>query len=202
MGKTYHRASAADRDFLEDQMGKYHEHLGELDVRIGMRMVHAARSETGEIKQPALMHAGHRALALVRLVKARERVFCDQDAIIDIDADEWEEMDDAEKAALVDHELCHLELVRDKEGNIATDDDARPVLRLKPDEIYFTGFYAVLRRHGTASCEYKSLDSIKRLGDQLLFDWALDVDSLRPWRPEDDAEAETEDVNEPEPAGV
>lgn len=178
MGKTYHRASAEDRDFLDDQLGKYHEDLQELDIRIGMRMVRASRDESGAITAPAIMHAGHRCFATIKLVKAKERVFCDMDAIIDIDMDEWENMDDAMKAALVDHELCHVEIKRDKEGNVATDDDTRPILKLRPDAWYFTGFPEVLRRHGSASLEYQAIESIKRLGDQLLFDWMVDVDNL------------------------
>ena len=107
----------------------------------------------------------------------RDRFLSDYaaDAVIELGEDTWNAMSPAARRALVDHELCHLEVVKKEQkvkvgeerktitsgkrmGHVETvpiyeykiapvkDDDGRPKLALRPHD--YEDFNAVIRRHG------------------------------------------------------
>lgn len=59
----------------------------------------------------------------------------------------------AERAALIDHELYHLELVRDKTDRLKRDYMGRPQLTIRLHDHQFGWFDAIAKRHGETSQE-------------------------------------------------
>lgn len=87
---------------------------------------------------------------------------CPAAAMLKIDADQWKALTDAQRAALVDHELTHLELKKDGDGVTKTDDFDRPKLMIKRHDVEIGWFGDVVRRHERDALEYQALDSLNR----------------------------------------
>lgn len=96
---------------------------------------------------------GYPALACIKINNLKNRVKGFADAEITIDAENFKSMTEAQKIALLDHELMHLVVVRDKEGNIKTDDANRSKLRLKKHDYQMGWFKEIAVRHGENSPE-------------------------------------------------
>jgi len=69
-----------------------------------------------------------------------------------IDGDKWSLLDAERQVAILDHELCHLELQTDYSGT-KRDDLGRPRLKMVHHDHQYGWFDAVVRRHGKASIE-------------------------------------------------
>ena len=96
------------------------------------------------------------ALAIARIVPAKERAKGCHDAEILIDRDRYTDMPDPKKNALLDHELQHFEVQRFSQsqgGGIKTDDQHRPKLSMRPHDVDFGWFEIIARRHQSASIE-------------------------------------------------
>jgi hypothetical protein len=114
---------------------------------------------------------GYSVSGIPRIVPVKYRVAGLRDAIIEIDGDAWDEMSDAKRRALLDHQLCHFDVQKDKDGNIKLDDCNRPVLKIKPHDWQVGGFDAVSQRHGSDALEVEAADRLeKHLEQKLLFD--------------------------------
>lgn len=182
MPTTYSLADAAVRECLRIARDRWHEDLRRAGVRVAIQM---AENPDGD----ALVRGGYKCLAVVKVLSLTDRLLsghcgdCDiQDAKLLIDLREWEDRDDAERLAILDHELSHLELVLVPEKQLwrlrAEDPDApdykvddlgRPRLRAKPaDWASSDGFVRVVERHGAAAAEYRSLTSATALADGAL----------------------------------
>ncbi len=113
--------------------------------------------EEGEPNAPALTHGGYPALAIARVVSHRDRVKGCADASIELDGHWWEEASVEEQGALVDHELCHLEVVyEDVEYQIPKLDlGGRPKLRIRKHDRQYGWFDEIAERWGTASQEHQ-----------------------------------------------
>ncbi len=96
---------------------------------------------------------GYPALACIKVNNLKNRVKGFADAEITIDAEAFKAMTDPQKIALLDHELYHVLVVRDKEGNIKTDDANRSKLRLKKHDYQMGWFKEIAARHGENSPE-------------------------------------------------
>lgn len=85
----------------------------------------------------------------------------DHDAQIELDGPVWKTLSQPCKKALLDHELTHLVVKRDrKTEKIKLDDLNRPVLATRPDDWSSTGFLDVVARHGQASLEYQAIQRL------------------------------------------
>lgn len=109
---------------------------------------------------PSLKLHGAYALATIRVIGRRQRTYVKHDALIEIDMPQWKIQSPATKKALIDHELTHLVVKLDKQGDPKLDDLNRPVLGLRPDDFTLTGFLDVIKRHGSAAVEYQSVTRI------------------------------------------
>jgi len=96
---------------------------------------------------------GYPALACIKVNSLKNRVKGFADAEITIDAENFKGMTEAQKIALLDHELYHLIVVRDKEGVIKTDDANRSKLRLKKHDYQMGWFKEIAVRHKENSPE-------------------------------------------------
>ena len=91
---------------------------------------------------------GHLVLGKCVKISDREREFHEFDYVILLNRDVW--LDDAftpeKKRALIDHELCHADAARDKDGIPKRDERDRCVWRSRKHDI--EEFRDVVRRHG------------------------------------------------------
>ena len=173
MPKVFTKAAGTVMGMLGDVLDRYHADLKEVDAKVGVIMVEAAKNDDGFPTGPAVKFAGARAMARVKLVTPRQRVHVKLDAEIEIDADEWPDLTKDQQWALLDHELTHLAVKRDKDGAIKLSDDLRPVLKIIPDDWILTGFREVVVRHGDNAMEAQALRSLCCEEDgQRLFPWA------------------------------
>jgi hypothetical protein len=168
---TYRMADQDVLDMIEELIHKYHYNLHECRVRVGARLAFAAVNEkTGEPKGPAIKHQGYPGAAVVRIVSHKDRVAGMPDAIIDIDGEAWEnDWSEERQRAILDHELYHLEVQTDDEGNVKLDDCHRPKLRLKPHDWQLGGFADIAQRHKEAAIEVEAMrQTIHKHGQLLL----------------------------------
>lgn len=171
MRKRIEKADAAVVTLLNHAATKWHPDLIKAQVRVTPLMVHPPVDKSGNPSGPALKLAGAPCVAKITVASARDRLLAKTDAIVEIAADVWERLDDAQRLALVDHELEHLIVKRDDKGEIQTHDDCRPCLATQPDDWVLTGFASVVERHGQSSVEVLGLRALAS-GCQLLFDFA------------------------------
>lgn len=171
---TYQKASPEVVALCDDVMERTHERLTKLRVRIDVLMAYSTKDETtGEPKGPAIKHHGSAALGLIRITSLKDRVAGLADAILYLDGDRWPELSDAQREALIDHELAHLLPKIDKDSQFRTDDAGRPLLSIRPHDFELGGFWDVVERHREGACESASFSDIARGFTQRQFPWGL-----------------------------
>lgn len=116
----------------------------------------------------------------LRLGQCRKRTDLDReldgfDFMLLLNKEAWPQLNDGQKRALIDHELCHAQIVIDSDGNPKRNDRDRLVCRIKKHDT--EEFRAVVERHGLWTAD---LEQIAR---------AAINDANRPLLPRDDAPA-------------
>jgi hypothetical protein len=162
---TYRRADDLV-PLAEKAMRDYHRDLADAGVTVEVLTVHAGTS-------PALKHHGYPALAVIKPMSQKDRAAGSADARILIDAEKWDGLDDPRRLALLDHELTHLELVRDEEGAVREDDCGRPKLRTRPHDFELGGFEEVVGRHKASAPESRSFYDAHKVFVQQKFPWGM-----------------------------
>lgn len=163
-------ASSEGREVLDTVIEEYHPHLREHGVTVGLL---AAWPRAGGDDAPLKLH-GYPCLAVVKVTPYRQRVQGIQDAVITLDGPAWERATEAERIALLDHELTHLELIRDDDGAVKTDDALRPRLKCRLHDWNLGGFEVIARRHGDAAPEVVAWKEAHTAYSQAVFAWADD----------------------------
>lgn len=120
-----------------------------------------ARSD-GDNDSPALTHGGYPASAVVRINNLQKRVEGLTDASIAIDQEAWEDLSHEERTALLDHELHHLEVKRNKAKAVKYDDANRPCLKMRKHDWQHGGFYAIAKRYGEAALDVQAIRGVQR----------------------------------------
>jgi hypothetical protein len=171
MATTYTRPKpdADVHDVLSEAIDRWHPELAAAEVTIGVEF--AWPSERGD---HALKLHGYPAAAVVAITPYRQRVRGVEDAVITIDGPAWKDFSDAEKLALVDHEAVHLELVRDEDGYVKSDDHGRPKLKMRLHDWNLSGFRVIAERHGPAALESQMFRDAHRKFYQAVFSWSDD----------------------------
>src|SRR5581483_4448710 len=163
MGAVYSRATKDVEEQGKAILDKYHPEFAGVAPRIDYVFANATVQEDGTPTGPALTHNGYPAAALARIIPIKDRVMGRGDCEIVIDADQWPLLTEEEQNALLDHELEHFVVCRDKYGQPILDDANRPKLKLKKHDFQVGWFHNVARRHGIASAEVRQFQ-------QLVFD--------------------------------
>ena len=141
-------------------------------MRVGARFAYAAVNEkTGERKGPAIKHHGYAAAAVVRIVSQKDRVSGMPDAMIDIDGDAWPEWTEQRQRAVLDHELHHLEVVKEDSGAVKLDDCNRPKLKMRLHDFEIGGFAEIAKRYKEEALEVEAARAMADKFGQLLFPW-------------------------------
>jgi hypothetical protein len=109
-----------------------------------------ARSEEG----PALKVGGKEALGCIRVTKLTERTLGLGDALMILDGESMIAWSSKRLQAVIDHELRHLMLAKNKRtGEIQLDDEGRPKLRIRPHDFEFGWFARTAELYGEESYE-------------------------------------------------
>lgn len=172
MGRSYRKGNASELELAKKAAEQWHPELVEHDVRVGMVFTSASKNDHGEPTCKAVTFAGTGVVAKVRRVTPKERLWCDADVMIEVDADRWASMSEEERTAVVDHELTHVELARAKDGSVKLTEDLRPAIKFRPDDWMLTGFREVIERHGKSAIEAQSLHEVGERVGQLVFEFA------------------------------
>lgn len=141
-------------------MEKYHKELHDAGVTVQVLMALPVTNENGESQGPPLKMRGYPVIAKIKANSLRDRVAGLADVLIEIDEDRWEQLKTNERKALLDHELYHLVVKRDKDNQIVEDDHGRPKLRSRPHDREIGWFDAVAKRHGKDSLEWQAFNSL------------------------------------------
>jgi hypothetical protein len=150
----YEKAPAEVRQIVERMMDRYHPQLRDAKLTITCLMAFPTLDKNGDSTGPALKVHGYAAQAVVKIIGLKERTDGRDDAEICIDGDNWPTLSDAQKDALLDHELEHLELKTDKDGFVVRDDLDRPKLKMRKHDHEHGWFDSIVRRHGRNAPEF------------------------------------------------
>lgn len=160
----YEKSPALVGQIVQRMTDRFHPQLRDAGVTVTCLMAYPLTDENGDSKGPALKHAGYPAQAVVKIVGLKERTDGRADAELVIDGDNWDVLTDAQRDALVDHELEHLELKYDKDGCLVRDDLDRPKLIIRKHDWQFGWFDSIVRRHGRDSIEHRQLTEFQAVG--------------------------------------
>jgi hypothetical protein len=109
-----------------------------------------ARSEEG----PAIKVRGSEAAGSIRITKLAERTLGLGDALMTLDGERMDAWTSKRLQAVIDHELRHLMLAKNKKtGQIQLDDEGRPKLRIRPHDFEFGWFARTAELYGEESYE-------------------------------------------------
>ena len=171
MPVTYHLADRPTLDLLATVIRRYHHDLGPTEAGVTFAVLMAThRDKDGDpTGKPAVKHGGTPAAAVIRVNRLADRMQGMADLTILVDAERWDGLTAGQREALLDHEVEHVVLQRDKRsGAVKRDDLGRPVVKLKPDEFALTAFGAVVERHGRDALEYQAVRAVAERFEQLL----------------------------------
>jgi hypothetical protein len=101
---------------------------------------------------------GRTILGRVKVVGDDIRSTFGYDAIIYLNRNAWVMFSPVQKKYLLDHELCHLDVVVDKNFDTKIGEDGRPKLTTNPHDL--EDFVAVVKRHGLIMEDMKRLAKV------------------------------------------
>jgi hypothetical protein len=162
--RTYDAAPEDVHARVRRVIQQFHPDLKTSEARIDLIYVYADED------QPALMCHGYPADAVIRITSAKERAIGRGDAEIVIDRDTYKELSAKEQDALIDHELYHLKVKKDRHGIIQVDDHRRPKLNMRRHDREYGWFDEIARRHGEASGEIRQARKLLTQEGQLYFE--------------------------------
>lgn len=140
--------------YLPQALG-YHPDLVNCGVQVlivDVRKINAAGEFDDSVKI-----AGSPCAARVKVLSQKQRLLTGFDAEIMVDGHRWDDYTEESRVALLDHELNHLQVMRDDANKVKLDDLGRPRLGTIPDDFMLTGFLCVIERHGEAALESQSV---------------------------------------------
>jgi hypothetical protein len=134
--ETDSKTGAVMYAMLEELVVKYHEDLAQARIALAWNLSWKpdvdGRVQIGKCKKASDL----------------DRELMDYDFVIVLQREFWQEkaVDDSQRRALLDHELCHGALKLDKDGEPVEDERGRKVYRTKKHDV--EEFTEVIARHG------------------------------------------------------
>jgi hypothetical protein len=166
MPTTYEKCDESVERIVADVIAKYRDDLREAGVTVALLF---ARNGDG----PAVKLHGYECAATIKITSQKDRAKGNADAEIVIDESRWSDLTDAERHALIDHELYHLEIKLDDANQIETDDGGRPVLKMRLHDAEIGIFRKIIERHGPAALDAQIAQAFIDEYGQLML-WAND----------------------------
>jgi hypothetical protein len=159
---TYTKCEESIHELAQQLINKYEDHrlLLAVEIKLDLVFAFADTDDKGRPLNDALTKNGIKALGITRAVPLKDRALGRGDAEIALDGDWWKTASGDEQAALLDHELHHISLKTDKNGNIKYDDLNRPLIKLRKHDVEVGWFKVIAERHGSASQERKQAKAI------------------------------------------
>jgi hypothetical protein len=175
---------------------EYHPILQAAGVELAILV---AESDSGE---PPLSESGASVAATLKLSSAIIRAISGAHAVLILDAAQWDRMSAFERIALADQQLERIGVLRHKEekfdpefcewdedkkeaiGDIKTDFNGNPKLKIKPWDYQIFGFRSVVRRHHMNAPEVQQARQCQDERGQYVWEWASRLEV-----PEDEASA-------------
>ena len=159
MPVIYEMAGTAVRGLIDRVFDDWHRELREAQVSVDC--LFASNPDGDAVK----VH-GYPCAAKVRVVSCKDRVKGHGDAELVIDKDWWHDHGDAERLALIDHEITHLQLTGKR------DDLGRAKLSLRLHDVELGIFTEVMRRHKLAAEDTKQVLMLLTGQDgQMVMEW-------------------------------
>lgn len=156
MPKTYNLCGNDVHSLIKSVMGQHHLPLSREGVSV--QAVFINDFDDDDEARPALKVHGVPAAAKIQVTPLVDRVRGIEDAKLTIDEYTWQRLNESARLALIDHELEHLQLVRDsKTGAVKHDDHRRPKLKLRVHDWTLAGFQSIVERHGESAIEFQEL---------------------------------------------
>lgn len=140
--KFHTEATLETNELLKDMIQKYHPHLRDNEFLIMMK--HGGWKSKGKTKFSGMS-----------VLNEAIRMITENDAILYLNADMWNQMAEPQKRYVLDNALFGLDVKKDKNKDVLEADDGRPLLKTLPPDI--EAFYAVISRHGAVSEDVKRL---------------------------------------------
>lgn len=179
---TYKKADVEVQQLADKIMAEFCTHRPLIDAKVRIDFVFAYPDydeKTGLPKNCALKLHGVQALGIAKKITLKDRAQGRGDAEIALDGDWWNSANEKERAALLDHELHHLEPREDERGYVL-DDLHRPTLRLRKHDFQFGWFNIIAHRHGEMSQECQQARQLMDKAGQLY--WPALTKTERPAR--------------------
>lgn len=172
MAKILERAPQEFRYVIAEARRRWHGELDQAEVTIDAYVASRSSDDESDAGKPALTLHGYPCAAVVKITPYEQRVKGVSDAVITFDRRDWDGRTFDERLALVDHELAHLVVAKDKDGFVKSDEHGRPKLKMRLHDVQAGWFMDVADRHGMASAEVQQARDIQTKWGQLLFSFA------------------------------
>ena len=170
----YEKVSLVDEQILENLLKEErYQFFEDYEVKVVMFFKYGKRDKDVNLKKNAISKNGAPCAAQVRLISAFNRQTDNYDVKIILDGDIWKDLSKEERIAVVDHELSHIQIVVDADGEPVMINEQSDKVKLKciHDDIQMWGFSEIIDRHGKNSQELQVLQSlVKRYKHLLDFD--------------------------------
>ena len=140
--KFHTEATVETNELLKEMIQKHHPHLRDNEFLIMMK--HGGWKSKGKTKFSGMS-----------VLNEAIRMITENDAILYLNADMWNQMAEPQKRYVLDNALFGLDVKKDKNKDVLEADDGRPLLKTLPPDI--EAFYAVISRHGAVSEDVKRL---------------------------------------------
>lgn len=160
MASVYSKAPETIAEQAKPLLEKNHFELFNHDLKVDFIFSNSTVDDGGVPTGPAVSHNGYACLAVARILGTKDRVMGRGDCEIVIDADRWPHLSKPEQDAVLDHELTHFEIAKDKYGAPKLDDIHRPKLKLQKHDHQFGWFDSIARRHGLAAPEVRQFQEL------------------------------------------
>lgn len=132
----------------------YHRALADAELVVDVLEVRPKTDKNGDpVDEQPLKVGGYPCYATIQINGPKERGAGRGDVLLCVDAYRWPELSEAQQLAILDHELEHIVLVTDADGNAKYDDYDRPKLTTRLHDWQCGWFASVAKRHGVDSIE-------------------------------------------------
>jgi hypothetical protein len=176
--KQYSKAPSEIHDRVKHLIKCFHSELHDAGLRVDILSV----SDDDPDGTPLTLN-GYSCYATVKVLDSKQRAKGAGDVEIVIDEAAYLTMPDPRKDALLDHELYHVELRKNKKGRVKLDEHGRPKCGMRKHDYQFGWFTEIATRHGAAAIEVKQATQMFLAEKQTLFAFISEpaaIDSPQP----------------------